>query len=156
MEDDVFRFAATGFKVYYFDGKTGFTSPTWLGYQTVNMGLEIPSKTWLLANGFAENTDLNTDQNGDGVSLLMAYALGLDPNENLAGSLPQPTFAGDQMSISFHGSAEGIAYAVETSTDMQTWTAEGVTLSAPDGNGIRTATVGTDAPRRFLRLTVSH
>jgi len=36
MEDDVFNYAASGFTVYYLNGKTGFTSPKWHGYNAVN------------------------------------------------------------------------------------------------------------------------
>jgi hypothetical protein len=55
--------------------------------------------------------------------------------------------------MTFHGAAQGVAYGAETSTDCQNWTTEGVTLSAPDAEGMRTATIDTTAPRRFMRLT---
>jgi len=35
MGEDVFEAAASGFTVYYMDGKTGFTSPEWHGYKAV-------------------------------------------------------------------------------------------------------------------------
>lgn len=156
VDSIVFSGAAAGFTVYFFDGKTGFTAPTWLGYPSVNMGAETPLKTWLIAGGFPHDSNLQSDSNSDGVNLLMAYALNLDPNQNQTGSLPQPVFATDQMSLTFYAGAAGITYAVQVSPDMQTWTTEGVTLSAPDANQIRTATVDMTGPSRYMRLSVSH
>ena len=60
-----------------------------------------PATIWLLASGLAYSTDLRTDPNGDGVSLLMAYALNLDPRQNLCASLPRPVCAGNQLCLTF-------------------------------------------------------
>ena len=38
MGTQVFDNAASGFAVHYFNGKQNFTTPTWLGYPSVNMG----------------------------------------------------------------------------------------------------------------------
>ena len=56
------------------------------------------------------------------------------------------------MRMSFHGSEEGVFYAAETSADLQTWTREGVTVSDPDADGMRTATVNRASAMRYLRL----
>ena len=40
-----------------------------------------PAAPWLVSHGLPYDTDLNQDLNGDGVTLLMAYALGLDPKQ---------------------------------------------------------------------------
>ena len=42
----------------------------------------------------------------------------------------------------------------QTSTDLQNWGPGGVTLSAPDADGMRTVAIDTTAPRRFMRLVV--
>ncbi|MFN0129694.1 MAG: hypothetical protein ACKV19_23765 [Verrucomicrobiales bacterium] len=84
----------------------------------------------------------------------MAYALDLDPRLNLHGSLPEPAVDGSTLSLSFHAMSPGIAYRVETSTDLLTWTTRGVSQSAPGADGRSTATVLRDAPTRFLRLVV--
>jgi len=39
---------------------------------------------------------------------------------------------------------------------MATWSADGVTISAPDANKFRTATVTRTGPNRFMRLAVSN
>lgn len=147
-----FHSNASGFKVYYFNGKAGFTSPTWQGYPSVNMGAVSSVAPWLLSNGFAYNASLTADPNNDGVNHLMAYALNLDPNQNLSGSLPKAVFAGNEMSLTFYAGSAGVTYAVESSTDLQSWSTAGVTLSAPDANGFRTATVSASGPGRYMRL----
>lgn len=143
---------ASGFTVYYFNGKAGFTAPTWQGYPSVNMGPVSPVAPWLLTNGFAYNASLTADPNNDGVSLLIAYALNLDPKQNLSGSLPKAMRAGSQMSLTFYAGSQGVTYAVEASADMQSWSTAGVTLSVPDINNFRTATVDASGPGRFLRV----
>ena len=43
-----------------------------------------------------------------------------------------------------------------TSGDLKTWTTSGVTLSAPDANHIRTASVPTTGASCFMRLVVGY
>ena len=152
----VFDNVATVFKVYYFNNTTGFTSPYWQGYPAVNMGDSTPTANWLLTNGLLYNADLQSDPNGDGVNLLMAYALDLNPAQNLSASLPSPVIAGNQMGLTFYAGSAGVTYTVQTSTDLTNWSASGVTVSAPDANNVRTATVPTTDPNRFMRLLVGY
>lgn len=114
-----------------------------------------PFVSWLTVNGFPANSAPNSDPNGDGVNLLMAYALGLDPKQNLSGSIPKPVITANQMSLTFPATAAGVTYVVQTSTNLSIWGTEGVTLSALSG-GVRTATVQRIGPARFLRLVVSY
>jgi hypothetical protein len=156
---NVFASASAAFKVYYFDGATGFTSPSWTDssndvYPAVDMGASSPIKPWLLSYGLAYDTNPASDPNSDGVSLLMAYALNLDPLLNLSGSLPEPVATPNQLSLTFYGKSAGVTYTVETSTDLVGWTANGVTISGPDANGFFTATIPKTPPRGFLHLKV--
>jgi hypothetical protein len=160
MGGSVFSLTARGFTVYYLTGTTGFDSPEWEpypgdAYQAVMLD-EMPSSSgiWLLTHDLPHDTDLNQDLNGDGVDLLMAYALVLDPHNALAG-MPVPILGPGTLSMTFHGAAQGVTYGAETSTDLQNWGSDGVTLSAPDPDGMRTATIDTTAPRRFMRLVVA-
>jgi hypothetical protein len=114
-----------------------------------------PVTTWLLGNGFTADANLQSDPNGDGVSLLMAYALNLDPRLVLSGNIPKPVLAGNQLSLTFYAGSEGITYLAETSTDLHTWTTTGVTISAADANKFRTASVPMTGSQRFMRLGVS-
>jgi hypothetical protein len=156
MGGSVFDYTASGFTVFYFNGKTGFSSPRWYGYPAVNMGDSSPFPPWLLTNGFAYNTDLQSDPDGDKVSLLMAYALNLDPKANLSGLMPRPVIAANRMSLTFYTGSIGINYSVEASDDLRDWSTAGVILSAPDANQCRTATANMTGSSRFLRLVVGY
>lgn len=151
-----------GFEVYFFDGKAGFTSPLWNGYQAINMGEPTLIKIWLVERALPYNANLQDDPNRDGVSLLMAYALNLDPLLNLSGSMPAPVCFkneganNDQMSISYYAGTANVQYLVETSVDAKAWTTEGVSYSSLDVNNKRTATVDRDGPARFMRLMVTY
>ena len=63
---------------------------------------------WLVSHGFPANANLQADPNGDGVGLLIAYALNLDPNQNLRGSLPRPVTTANQMGLTFYPEAMGL------------------------------------------------
>ena len=151
----VFDDTAPGFTIYYLSGSTGFTSPTPQRYKAIEIDeAAYPAATWLLEHGFPYDTDLDQDTSGDGVSLLMAFALNLDPTLNLRGSLPAPVVNGESLGMSFNAGVPGITYTAQTSTDLQNWTSEGVILSELDPNSRRTASVDRDMPQRYLRLLV--
>lgn len=152
----VFQSAAPEFTVFFNLGALDFTTPFWQTYPSKVIGIEDPYQLWLLANSLPLEAGLNEDSNGDGVSLLMAYALNLDPDQNLAGSLPEAVISGNQMSMSFYAGSPGVTYVVQTCTDFTNWTSEGVTLSPPDSNQIRTATVAKTGGSQFMRLSVAY
>ena len=151
----LFSGLGAGFKVYYFNSRSGFTSPTWKGYPSVAMGDETPVNAWLISHNLPHDSNLQSDPNGDGVNSLMAYALDLDPNENLNGSMPKPAVTESQMGLKFFAGAAGITYVVETSTDLQSWRVDDVTISGPDANQFRAATVNRSGPVSYMRLRVS-
>lgn len=120
------------------------------------MGEATSVSPWLLSKGFEYNTDLLSTPNSDGVSLLMAYALNLDPNQNQSSNIPKPVVTANLMSLSYYAGTAGITYTVETSTDLLSWDTNRVTTSAPDANNFCTATFPITAPRSFMRLKVTH
>ena len=151
----VFGFPVNEFTIYYFNGKAGFVLADWGPYQIVSMGDPSPASIWLITNGLPFNANLQEDPNSDGVNLLMAYALNLDPNQNLSGSMPQPVFAGNQMHLTFFAGNSDVNYTVESSTDLQHWSTDGVTLSDLDAiSKERTATVDMTSTCLFMRLVV--
>jgi hypothetical protein len=160
MGETVFTGTVSGFIVYYLSGRSGFTSPTWApsplnSYRSVMIDeANFPAASWLLKHDLWYDTSLHQDPDGDGVPLLMAYALNLDPRHNVRSSLPVPMSNGDKLSLNFHATSPGVTYRVETSTDLQAWTTSGVTQSAPGPDQRSTATIPFDGPSRFLRLTV--
>ena len=147
----------SGVTIYYFVGQPGFSSPTWNGYSAIALDETVsPIALWQLIHGYTHVNDLRADPNGDGVSLLMAYALDLNPNLDLRGSMPAPVLGPDHVSMSFYAARPAITYSVETSTDLQTWVSEGVTTSELGPDNRRTAVVERDSEKRFLRLRVEH
>ena len=105
------------------------------------MGPSSPVTEWVIRHGFPHDIDVLSDTNGDGVSLLMAYALNLNPARIRSGDLPQARLGTNQLLFTFYAGGEGIAYAVETSTDLREWTTEDVVISDPDEDGFRTASI---------------
>jgi len=156
MASGIFDFSAPAFTIYFYTGRTGFTSPTWLGYPATGVADPNPIASWLTLYGFPTNTNLESDPNGDGVSLMEAYAFNLNPLQNLSGSRPKPVKTGNQLSLTFYSGSAGITYTVQSCTDLQSWSTAAVTLSAPDANKLRTATISISGPRRFMRIIVTN
>lgn len=154
---EVFSYTASDFAIFYFDGKSGFDSPNWQNYPIINLGISTPYTDWLVAGQVlnAHYSGPTTDLNGDGVSLLMAYSLNLNPLSILSACTPE-VFKSDKLwAMSFFGDQPDINYSVESSTNLTDWTTQGVSLSVPDAQGIRTATVSMNGDNSlFLRLVV--
>lgn len=158
FSSNAFQATSPDFTMYYLDAAAPtFAEWPWTDYPNlVNMGQNsTPSTAWLLSKGFPANTDIQSDSNGDGVKLLMARALNLDPHRNLSGEMPQPVIAGNQMSLSFYAGRAYITYRVKTSENLTDWTTE-VPRSEPDANQTSTATVNISGPARYMRLEVSN
>ncbi len=152
---NVFFSTASGFTIYYLSTTTGFTSPTWFGYQAISTeGSTGPLASWLTSKGLPTYADLQSDSNGDGVNLLMAYALNLEPAQNLSNAIPHAIVNAGQMSLSFYSGASGVTYAAQCSSDMVHWSSAGVSYSN-DGQ-VRTATAVPSGPICFMRLAVSY
>jgi hypothetical protein len=75
---------------------------------------------------------------GDGATNFLKYALGLAPRASALSALPQAGVAAEAWTFTYARPTErsDVAYAVEASTDLATWSSEGVThefVSAADG-----------------------
>ena len=149
-----------GIKVYYFNDKNGFASPTWVdssGYSwpSVNMGNSSPVSQWLITKGLAYNSDMTSTPNSDGVPLLMSYALKLDPTKNQSPNIPKPVVSGSQMSLTYYAGSQGVAYSVEACSDLQSWSTDGVIITGPDSNNNCMATIPIiTGTKCFMRLKV--
>lgn len=91
------------------------------------------------------------------------YRAPLDLRVSLPGRAPQLVMESDSMLMvvdARHDSAipGGIStpfsYSVETSTDLRTWTTEGVTLGELRPDGLLPASVSRQGPNRFLRVVI--
>jgi len=131
------------------------TSYTSLG--TFTTSTVISMGNWLISHGYSAFEDPALTPNGDDVSLLMAYALNLDPTQNQAGNLPKGAIAADRFEMSFYSIRPDVTYRVEVTTDFATWSTTGITITGPDANGISTASVAlADFPNGcFMHLVAS-
>jgi hypothetical protein len=102
----------------------------------------------------------------DGISNLMKYALGLNPNKPALSGLPIPgqvTIAGKTyptLTFTDQSALTDITYKVEDSTDLQTWQSGPLYTVRTDNGSTNTATYRDltaiqDAPRHFMRLTIT-
>jgi hypothetical protein len=175
----VFGDAASNFIVSFHNGVTGFTTPTWLDYPSIN--LDAPTyNTWLTAKFTATDiatglTGMAADFDHDGISNLLEYAFGGNPKGlDAAGVRPAVIFTGNQLRISFKCDAActDLVYTVQASSNLDSWhdiaTSTGGAATVPfaglssvsdTGSGARAVTVtdsaaASAANRRFLRIQV--
>lgn len=144
------------FTVFHYDRSLGFFSTIWHRHPVINMGPFSPVRHWILEGGFDHRVNVADDLNGDGVSLLTAYALGFDPRENLRQRMPPAFLEGGRLQLRFWAGAGGVSYIPETSLDLDSWTTAGISLSEPDVDGVRTASVPADSLTQFIRLRLQH
>lgn len=142
--------------IYHLDTSVGFPSPTWIGQPTLMIDTAAyPFAAWLLESNLSYDANINQDLNGDGVSLLIAYALDLNPNKHLSEHLPTAELNSTTLSLKYYGGKSGVTYQVKTSKDLKTWVTTGVAVSAPDGDGMVTASIPRGEVCGFLRLVVN-
>ena len=141
--------------IYFFNGSAGFSYPSWYGYKTMMISeSSYPAAKWLLENGLDYDIELGQYVTEEGTSLLLAYALNLDPRQQLSGKMPKSVIVANEMEMTFYAKAQGVSYTVEASKDLLNWTTEIVSLSSLNAEGYRTASVDRDATQCFLRLVV--
>ncbi len=157
LSPNAFQQEADAFAIYYPASAMGydFDEYPWdsLIYPAFPEG-DNPFAIWLNSYSQPPDSDPYVDSNGDGVNLLMAYALNLDPGANLLGMTPVPTFAFGQATLSYWSGALGITYRVEWSTDLQSWSTSDVVVSGPDENQMSAAVMPIVGQAFFVRLVV--
>jgi len=181
MKTSVFSSVSSEFTVKYHGATSGFTSPTWMGYPSVDLDPIPPFAIWQASKFTLDDiaTGLTVpaaDFDHDGLSNLLEYAFGKNPKvADMAGIVPN--ISGNKMQISFpcDAACADISYTVQASSNLSTWndiakssggstTVPIVVLSAPlstvsdSGLGLRTVTVTETLPitgKRFVRVKVT-
>ncbi len=146
------------FSFYFREGSTGFPTPTMAGFpcKMISTSPNAYAESWLRSHGLDPEIDMSKDHNGDGHPLLLSYALGLNPDQNVSQSLPQVSIADNDLQLTYHASAPGIIYTPLTSPDLKSWSPV-FNLSRPNESETRTAKDSFPllfAQRTFLSLSV--
>lgn len=102
----VFQYASSSFKLYFFEGASDFTEPTWAGYDTVML-------------------DREADSDGDRFSDWFELCLGTDPDDR--GDVMQVTLEqtqSEQFQLQYEPHSDQFTYEVEWKHDLslpQSW-----------------------------------
>ncbi len=100
----------------------------------------------------------DADPDGDGLTNLLEYALGLAPNTSSNNGLPDTVFESGNLSLTYRQAVGDVSYVVEVSSlpfDTTGWTKVGVNQGTPDISGVTKATIPATGSSRFLRLRVT-
>ncbi|MGC6426201.1 MAG: CotH kinase family protein [Akkermansiaceae bacterium] len=102
------------------------------------------------------------DASGDGMTNLLSYALGLNPNHDNYDALPVVSTTGNEVQLSFSRASKTVdlEMVVEVSHDLQNWdpTASQISVTANPSGGedvvYRSNFNGSDQARQFMRVRV--
>lgn len=138
-------------EILYFQGRTGFGA-TWNGFTATNVGQPTPVGLWLVSHGLSYDRDLHST--APGISLLLAYALDIEPDANASASVPVTQLGVNSISLSYFSGRSDITYVPEYATNLGDWITEGIIISGVDANGFRTASCPRNGTAQFMRLKV--
>jgi len=119
---------------------------------------------WHRARYGAAPLDWNADEDADGITRLLEYALVSDPRVPSLDALPQLGFDGTDLSFTFERWNDGcheLTYVIKSSEDLDQWDPApitGITFQNGTTPSSQKATFGigtTEIPHRFYRLEVS-
>ena len=118
---------------------------------------------WRAKYGIAQAAADSDDSDGDGIPLLLEYALGLDPTVTSSDGLPVASVEGANLVLTFTrlASATDIKLEVETSSTLQAgeWTVEPATITVLDGatvfQKVKASVPLGAGDRKFARLRVT-
>ncbi|MGB0409699.1 MAG: hypothetical protein ACPGIC_06850 [Opitutales bacterium] len=135
----------------------------------------IPDTTtyagWKLDHSLSGAPD-DSDDDADGIELLLEFALGGDPTENDLSILPVQAFTEDsgstylELSLTRPDDLQGIIYTPQTTTDLSAWPTDSTGIADPsptavdNGDGTETlsyrrAQAVSGADKAFIRVDVS-
>lgn len=114
-----------------------------------------PVEEWLITKGFRTSQDMSETLPGSEASILISYALGMDPYETGSAKMPLVEFTKGQLAMRFFAGRPDVDYKVEVSDDLSEWEETGVLVSEADASGVKTARVTGGASKSFLRLVFS-
>lgn len=117
-----------------------------------------PLNAYLAAAGVSEGQRGATDDpDGDQLSNLIEFALGLAPNTPDAAAAPKPVKTATHLTYTYRRAQAGVTYVVQASPDLSagSWTTAGVNQGTPDQSGMTTASIPLGPNAGFLRIAVT-
>jgi hypothetical protein len=116
-----------------------------------------PYQDWKIIHAVSDD---NADEDNDGISNILEYALGGDPRSSVSGQRPLVSKNGNTFNFKFHRAEADVTYIIQKSTNLLDWT-DYMTVSDSQG------AVGSDATvsipnsemingKLFLRLKVEN
>lgn len=152
---------------YYFKAfATNAGGTTYGSTLSFSSSLQLSFSSWQQLNfgsdaGNPLIAGLDANPSGDGISNLLKYAFGLDPNESSTTGLPTPGQSGNNLTLTFSklATANNLNYSVEWSTDLSDWKTSGISLETI-GADFSTDQVLASVPKgsdstKFLRLNIT-
>jgi hypothetical protein len=117
------------------------------------MGTRNEVKEWLIGNDIAFDQSLESDPLGMGRSLLWYYAFNI-PYVLGFSSPVGIKFQEGMFELSFFAGRQDVNYSVEQSSDLFSWTTEGIEIFPLDEMGYKKASITTSSGRAFSRVKV--
>jgi hypothetical protein len=122
-------------------------TPGYTGTAEGTLVIRSAYSAWIAAiAGPADDVATTADIDGDGWDNLGEYAFGTDPAEPSSFPRLEPVLADGSLHLVLPDPPPGVDFEAQTSTDLMTWTEEGVSAS-PAG-----VEVPRDGDRRYLRI----
>lgn len=112
-------------------------------------------ETWKAALGIPASTPATSDADGDGVPLLVEYALDMDPGIASVIGLPVVRIAADRLELAYTKIRPEIQHVVEASSDLLIWNTDGVDQGGAGPTVTASVSLTGFGSRRFLRLRVT-
>jgi len=122
---------------------------------TLESRATTPFVGWLIGHGLDSNLPPEADSGVDGLSLLAAYALNLDPHATISPAL-EHQLTGNALEIAYFSMAPWVRYEPRASVNLRDWTTNGVTVAGPDPEGMSSAGISLLPGAGFLKLRAEY
>jgi hypothetical protein len=125
-------------------------------FKTVELGAPLkPVENWLLTKGLHLTQDMDATLADSDNSVLLSYALNMNPYKTDSSLLPGLGFANGHLKLSYYAGRSDVTYQVEKSINLSDWDQTGLTISGLDAMLMQTAIVNDSDEKKFLRLKVT-
>lgn len=158
LVNSVFSGNPASLVLYYDAAATGFDAADYDSLTTVAYQGPAPDSEftrWLARSALRTDRSATETFTDSDITLLEGYALNLNTSQSLGPQMPMAVVAGDELNVTFYAAREDVSYIVEWSLALGDWQRSGITETAPDLSGNRTATIDVaDKNSCFIHLII--